>query len=69
MIFHADYDNCETLRGRPHGGLCWVINKKISVKNFNIFNKNVTNIKLNLKKIFLCYSASGCLSMIIQMEA
>ena len=56
VIFHADYDNSETLRGRPHGGLCWVINKKISVKNFNIFNKNVTNITIEFEKnIFMLF--------------
>ena len=45
IVFHSDYDNTDGLKkGRPHGGLCWVINKKCTLTAQVFFNQYVSKI-------------------------
>ncbi len=63
VVYHSDYDNTDGLKkGRPQGGLCWVINKKCALTAQVFFNQYVSNVciefennKLDLFGVWLPY--------------
>jgi hypothetical protein len=47
IVYHSDYDNQDgRQRGRPHGGLCWVISKRCVLTSQVVFNKNVSKVSI-----------------------
>ena len=51
IVFHSDYDitNGKT-KGRPHGGLCWVIHKKINLISQTTFSESLIKIIIEKNK-------------------
>ena len=49
IFFHSDYDISEgPLRGRPHGGLCWVIHKRLNLTSQVLFNQNISKVSIEV---------------------
>jgi len=49
IYFSAVYDNSNKTSGRPHGGTCWFVNKKIEVIQFEMldnFNQRISKIRI-----------------------
>ena len=57
IIYHSDYDVTNGVpRGRPHGGLCWVIHKRFNLVSQTIFNQSIIKATIEVSnKIFNLY--------------
>ena len=52
IIFHSDYDITNGIpKGRPHGGLCWVIHRRFNLVSQTIFNKNLIKVSIQREDI------------------
>ena len=59
IIYHSDYDTSNGVpRGRPHGGLCWVIHKKFNLVSQTIYNQSIIKAVITSQsKTFNLYGA------------
>lgn len=47
VIFYSHYDKRINTKGRPFGGLCWIIDKDFKVLESNLINNHIAKITLN----------------------
>ena len=46
--FESDFANSVSRRGRPFGGRAWITKKNISILRYNVYNKHLSSIEVNL---------------------
>ena len=48
VIFESEYSELDKIRGRPFGGMCWLIDAKYEIINYKFLSRHISMIELKI---------------------